>query len=93
MSVIARDFQHDGLLVFAVNAWDEPLRDIKRFVRQRRLKQYILLNGSQVLAQYGVTVVPTVLFIDRNGVIVDAEVGFDGPEPLRRKAKALLGQS
>ena len=79
--------------MFAVNAWDEERRDLKRFSRQMNLKQYILLNGSSVFEQYGLKMVPTVLFINENGIVVDSEVGFHGPEPLRAKAKALLGRT
>jgi len=48
------------------------------------------LNGSKVFKQYGLSIVPTVLFINKEGVIEDAEIGFDGPEPLRKKVEALL---
>ena len=58
-----------------------------------RLKQYILMNGSKVFEQYGLEMIPTVLFINKEGVIEDVEVGFSGPEHLKEKTLALLGKT
>jgi len=90
--VIARKYENDGLLVLGVNAWDEPRSDLAKFARQKHLKQDILLNGGKVFEHYGLTTVPTVLFINKEGVVVDTEVGYGGPESLLAKAKALLGK-
>jgi len=59
-------------------------------VNKNKLKHRILLNGSAVANQYGVTGVPTLIFIDKDGVMVDAELGFDGVGPLMNKTRALL---
>ncbi len=76
--------------MLAPNAWDEEKNILKRYARKDKLKQRILLDGSALFDAYGGTSVPTVLFIDRNGVVVDVEVGFDGPDDLIKRTERLL---
>ncbi len=73
-----------------MNAWDEARPDISQFVRDGNLKQRVLLNGREVGKSYGIIGVPTLLWIDRAGVVVDAEIGFDGPESVEAKTRQLL---
>ena len=84
-------YAKDGLTVLAVNAADEDEATLKRFVRHQKLKQQVLLNGGSVFEdRYNGKSFPTSLWIDRAGVIVDTEVGYDGPETLDKKTKRLL---
>ncbi len=80
-------------MVLAVNAWDEDKAEIRRFVKKNKLEHRILLDGKEVRARYGAPFIPTTLWINRDGVVVDAEVGFDGAGPLLRKTKKLLAGS
>ena len=66
---------------------------IEEFVRDQNLKHKILLNGGDVRHQYGVFAVPTNLWISPQGIVVDAEVGFDSAEDLERRTKNLLSPS
>lgn len=77
-------------MVLGVNAWDEPKSQIRRFVKKSNLKHRILLNGSAVADQYGISSVPTLIFINREGVMIDAELGFHGVGPLLKKTRLLL---
>ncbi len=77
-------------MVLGVNAWDEPKSRIRRFVKKNKLKHRILLDGSAVADQYGVSSVPTLIFINKDGVMVDAELGFHGVGPLLNKTRLLL---
>lgn len=77
--------------MLAVNSWDEARQVLQSFSSSNGLKQRILLNGSSVGSTYGVSSVPTTVFIDRKGEVVDADVGFSGPAALERKVASLLG--
>lgn len=74
----------------AVNSWNEPKDDLAKFAEDQNLKHRICLEGRSVAQAYGVKVVPTVLWIARDGRVVDVELGFDGPEALDRRTRRLL---
>lgn len=80
----------DGLVVLAVNAWDEPRDQIERFVTENRLRQKILLDGGEVLQRYGAPDLPAVFWINRDGIIVGGKVGYGGKATLDRNTRALL---
>ncbi len=79
-------------MVLSANAWDEDRETIARFVRQKKLHQRFLLDAGDVSLEYGATSMPTVLWINRQGRIVDAEVGFETGRVLAKKTKALLAR-
>lgn len=89
-SLVNDPINYPGLVVLAVNSWDEPKQDVARFVKDQQLKQHVLLDGSGVAAQYGVTSVPTVFWINKDGVIVDLEIGFGGAEELKSRTTKLM---
>lgn len=82
----------EGLVVLGINAWDEPEGEIKRFVQEKNLKTRMLLDGSRVAEQYGITGIPVVLWIDREGDIVDAALGLARAGRIKAKTVALLQQ-
>lgn len=80
------------MVVLGVNAWNEPKDDVAKFVKEHQLKHRILLDGKPVGKDlYGVKGIPTVLFINKEGVVVDVEIDFAGPEHLEAKTKKLMG--
>lgn len=83
-------FGKDGLVVLGVNVWDEEKSDIAAFVKEKKLKHRILLNGrSMAKTTYRIGGLPIVLFIDRKGVVVDVHTSDDA-STLKNKAAALL---
>ena len=62
-------------------------------MRDQNLKHKIMLNGRDVGHQYGVFAVPTNLWINPQGIVVDAAFGFDGAEDLEHRTKNLLSPS
>ncbi len=84
---MAEKYKSDGLVVLGVNTWDEPKETLEAFVREKNLKHRILLNGRNVGNTYGVTGVPTNVWINAQGVMVDAAFDFDD---LEEKTKKLM---
>ncbi len=76
--------------MLAPNAWDEEKRLLKRYARKEKLKQRILLDGGTLFDSYGGVMIPTVLFIDRRGIVRDVEVGFGDPNDLTKLTEKLL---
>ncbi len=93
LSALQEKHAADGLVVLAVNQWDESKEEVTKFVAQRKLQQRVLLNGGAVGTDlYHVEGVPTCFWIDRSGVVIDSLVDFDGPGPLERKTKELIAR-
>ena len=90
MSHLAGKFEKDGLAVLAVNIWDEPVETLEKLAKEQQLKQRILVNGREVADRYGVKSIPTNLWINRKGIVVDVALGFDDPKELEQKTKKLL---
>ena len=90
MSRLAEKHAKDGLVVLSVNVWDEDKADLVQFAKENKLKQKILLFGSAVREQYGAPSIPASLWINRDGTIVDTELGFGGPGELARRTKQLI---
>ena len=74
----------------ALNAWDEDKGTLKHWVHKDKLKQRVLLKASGVFKRYGGTSVPTVFWVDRNGIIVDAVDSLLGKADLEKRTKKLL---
>ena len=79
-------------MVLAVNAWDEDKEILKQYVEQNKLNQRVLLNGGETSDRYGIPErsVPTVLWIDRTGVVVDVDAGSGDVGTLERNTKRLI---
>ncbi len=74
-----------------MNAWDEEAETLRKFVTDNKLKQRVLLEGGETADRYMLGgSVPTLLWIDRDGVVVDTEWGFDSAETLETKTRRLL---
>ncbi len=91
MSGLVEKHAADGLVVLAVNAWDDEAGIVRRFVKRGKLKQRVLLKGGSVAKTYGVKSVPTTLWIDREGRIVDTDLGFDKAGLMEKTQRLIAG--
>jgi hypothetical protein len=92
LSNLAEQHRADGLVVLGVHAWSEreTRADVERFVRDMKVKYEILLDGRDVArGPYGVTGVPTVFFIDRDGKVSSVNGGGSEADLNRRTASIL----
>ncbi len=78
--------------MLSVNFWDEPRETVADFARQEKLQHLMLLDGREVGIRYGVTSIPTSVWINPEGIVLDAAVGFDGPKRLEKKTREILGR-
>lgn len=90
LSQLANDHADKNLVVLGVNAWNETKSTVRKFVKDQKLSHRILLDGAEVFAQYGGEAVPAVFWIDRDGMIADVKVGFEGPASLRDRTRSLV---
>jgi thiol-disulfide isomerase/thioredoxin len=92
ISYLAEQHRGDGLVVLAVNAWDEPKEILQQYIEQNNFQQRVLLDGAEVFQRYNIPSerIPTVVWIDRQGMIVDTSVGATNPDHLYRTTRALI---
>jgi len=79
-------------VVLAVNAWNEDKEILKQYVEQNKLNQLVLLNGGETSDRFGIPSrsVPTVLWIDRSGIVVDVDTGSGNVKTLEDNTKRLV---
>ena len=79
-------------MVLAVNAWDEDKEILKQYVEQAKLSQRVLLNGSETCDRFSIPSrsVPTLFWIDRDGIVADVDMGTGGVKTLENNTKKLV---
>lgn len=79
-------------MVLAVNAWDEDKEILKQYVEQAKLNQRVLLNGGETCDRYSITgrSVPTLFWIDRDGIVAEVDPGSGDVKTLERNTKRLV---
>jgi cytochrome c biogenesis protein CcmG/thiol:disulfide interchange protein DsbE len=67
-------------------------QEIARFVQKMRISYPVLIDGSSVADSYGdFEALPTTFFLDRNGIVVAAQMGMTTKGELERNIKKALG--
>ena len=93
LSRLQEKYKNQGLTVLGVNADNNSMENLNRFVKEKGLTHSILLNGSGVAMQtYSARAYPTTYWISRSGKLVAREYGYHSPQKLERTAKRLLKQ-
>jgi cytochrome c biogenesis protein CcmG/thiol:disulfide interchange protein DsbE len=91
-----------GFEVLAISADDidrkdarklsEEKQEIVRFVQKMRMPYPVLIDGNSVADSYGdFEALPTTFFLDRNGIVVAAQMGMTTKDDLERNIKKALG--
>lgn len=76
LSELKASFEKQGIKVLLVNIEESP-EAVQGFLKKYDLAAGAVLDeSSEVANQYGIIGVPTMFFVDRNGVIVAMEHGF-----------------
>jgi len=81
-----------GLEILSVNQ-AEPAAVVGDFIRSRNYTFHVLLDEDRSIAEkYGVPAIPTLILIDRRGLVRWIQVGFDeqSEKSLRKLVERLL---
>jgi thiol-disulfide isomerase/thioredoxin len=92
IAAIYAKYRDEGLVVLGLN--DEADRaKVEEFAKDR-IPYAVLLNAREQFAEYGVTGIPTLFYIDKEGKVRYRDVGFtDGDEQeVDRSIKEMLGR-
>ncbi len=90
MTRLAKNHQNKGLAVLAVNLAGDSPETIRRFARKKKLSHTLLMDGRDVAKKYQIPGAPTTLWIDREGIVVDTEIGFHSGKSLDEKTQKLI---
>lgn len=75
----ARSYEPHGLVMLGIDAWGEPLRYVRRYLRHDPFPYRVLLDSAQRVPDlYGMWKTPESVFIDRAGTITAI---YPGPIP------------
>jgi thiol-disulfide isomerase/thioredoxin len=88
-------YGNDGLAVLAINA-GESEDQIRRYLSQEGLTFRVLLDPeSQSLRTFSTSGIPTVVLIDREGIVRYGQVGYSpgSDQELEREVQALLAEN
>jgi len=67
-------------------------QEIAHFVQQMKMPYPVLIGGDSVSKPYGgLDDLPTSFFVDRNGIVVDAQMGLTSKSEIEAKIKRSLG--
>jgi len=92
---IHEDYQSKGVVVLGVNTWERVSDGAKKYMESKGFTYPCLEKGDDLATAYGMSGIPTLVVIGKDGKIVEIEVGFGpgGDTGLRTAIdKALAGQ-
>lgn len=84
------DYRDRGFSVVSVNQEPDDVPRVQRVVRERNIRYPVLIDPGHVADDYGVAAFPTVVLVDREGVIQAVHEGPVAESRLRREIEALL---
>lgn len=68
-------------------------KDIARFVQQMKMPYPVLIGGDSISKPYGgLDDLPTSFFVDRNGTVIDTQLGLTSKDDIEAKIKKSLGK-
>jgi thiol-disulfide isomerase/thioredoxin len=84
-------YKSKGLEIVGISLDDDGWSVVKPFVEKNKINYPIVLGDAEVAQQYGgIQGIPTTFFVNKDGNIVDHQVGMLTKAILEQKIKSLL---
>jgi thiol-disulfide isomerase/thioredoxin len=91
--VLGIDTEGDNLTGDDKAGWAKQKAAVSRFVQQMKVPYPVLLNGDSISKAYGgLDSMPTSFYVDRNGVVVAAQMGITSKDEIEGNIKKALGE-
>jgi thiol-disulfide isomerase/thioredoxin len=86
------DYKDKGVAVLGVNTWEKKEDGAKKYMESKGFNYGCLLKGDDLATAYGVTGIPTLVVIGKDGKVALVEVGMgpNGADGLRKAIDAAL---
>ena len=80
IQAISEEFKDKGVAVFGVNTWEkkDSVVNAKTYMESKKYTYGCLLAGEELAKTYGITGIPTLILINKDGTIALAEMGAGG---------------
>ncbi len=91
LEYLSKKYKDRGLVVIGLN--NENNHQAVRDFAESQISYTVLLDGHAQFLDYGVRAIPCTYYIDKNGIIQDRDVGFNGEGEMDRKIKNLFSSS
>ena len=75
---LSEEFKDKGVAIFGVNTWEKKDGAAKSYMESKKYTYGCLLAGEDLAKTYGITGIPTLIIINKDGTIAKAEVGAGG---------------
>lgn len=91
---ISEDYKGKDVVVLGVNTWERKEGAGKKYMDDKGYTYGCLLKGDDLAKDYGISGIPTLVVIGKDGKIALIEVGFGptGDKGLRTAIDAALGK-
>jgi thiol-disulfide isomerase/thioredoxin len=75
---LSEEFKDKGVAIFGVNTWEKKDGVAKTYMESKKYTYGCLLAGEELAKTYGITGIPTLILINKDGTIAFAEMGAGG---------------
>jgi thiol-disulfide isomerase/thioredoxin len=75
---LSEEFKDKDVAIFGVNTWEKKDDAAKKYMESKKYTYGCLLAGEDLTKTYGITGIPTLIIINKDGTIAKAEVGAGG---------------
>jgi thiol-disulfide isomerase/thioredoxin len=91
---LRKEFGEKGLVILGMSADKGEGDVVRRFVKSMDIPYPVVITPDEVLRSYGVTALPTTVFIDRKGRIREKTIGFNSRigKQMAEKAEELTSE-
>jgi thiol-disulfide isomerase/thioredoxin len=75
---LSEEFKDKDVAIFGVNTWEKKDGVAKTYMESKKYTYGCLLAGEELAKTYGITGIPTLILINKDGTIAFAETGAGG---------------
>jgi len=92
MQKLHDEYASKGVVILGVNTWEQKADAAKDYMASKKFTYGCLLKGDDLATAYGISGIPTLVIIGKDGTIVEIEVGLADPSGagLRKAIDAAL---
>ena len=76
MQKLHEAYKDRGVVILGVNTWEKNADAAKDCIAKKKFTYGCLLNGDDLAKAYGVTGIPNLVIIGKNGTVAMAEIGL-----------------
>jgi len=94
MQKLHDEYKDKGVVVLGVNTWEQKPDAARDYIAKKKFTYGCLLKGDDLAKAYGISGIPTLVVIGKDGTIAEIEVGLADPTGagLRKAIEAALAK-